>query len=393
MIGLPTLDLARLRRLRLTLLFAMLALILFGVAFIYSASFLRESAHLRGQYLRHAGIAAAGLLAYLALAYVDYPTVLRWSWAGYALGVALLALVPLVGTTQMGAQRWVFGIQPSEIAKLATILVVAQLLGGRDNPRGVRALLAVAGLVALPVALIARQPDLGSAMVFAPPILSMLFAARVAPRTFWSVLAVAALTLGLALAAVAACEDESVHPDTRATLRRILPLADYQRKRVAVFLFPERDPYGDGWNRRQSEIAVGSGGRWGKGYLKGDQNVLGYLPAKVSSNDFIFSVLAEETGFAGSVTVLLLYAGVTLSALAVAAGCRDPAGRLLCVGVATLVFCHAFVNMGMTVGLLPVTGVPLPFISYGRTFMVTTMVGLGLVQSVAVHTHRAALRF
>jgi rod shape determining protein RodA len=393
MSSLFSIDWSRLRRMRLTMLLAMLGLIIIGVAFVHSASCLRESALLRDQYLRHAGMAAAGLLCYVVLAYVDYHALLRWSWVFYALGIMLLVLVLLMGTSQMGARRWVFGIQPSEIAKLATILVVAQFLGRRGSSRGVWVYLAALGLMLLPMSLIVRQPDLGSALVFAPIVLAMIFAANVAPRTYWAVLAAAVLTVGLVLAAVVAAEDERLAPATRERLRHATHLTDYQCKRITMFLYPERDPYGDGWNRRQSEIAVGSGGAWGKGYLKGDQNVLGYLPAKVSSNDFIFSVLAEETGFAGSMTVLLLFAGVILPAFAVAVGCRDGVGRLVCVGVATLIFCHMFVNMGMTVGLLPVTGVPLPFISYGRTFMLTIMVGLGLVQSVAVHAHRTALRF
>jgi rod shape determining protein RodA len=375
------------------MLIAMVGLILIGVASIFSASWLRESAVLRGQYLRHAAMAAVGLLCYMVLAYSDYRVVLRWSWVFYAVSIVLLVLVLCIGRVQMGAQRWVFGIQPSEVAKLATILVISHYLGRRETPRGVWAYLAAMALMLLPMALIVRQPDLGSALVFVPTVLAVVFAANVASRTFWIMLAATVLVVGLVVAAVVASEDERLSPATRERLQHATHLTDYQRKRVTMFLYPDRDPYGDGWNRRQSEIAVGSGGTWGKGYLKGDQNVLGYLPAKVSSNDFIFSVLAEETGFAGSMTVLLLFAGVIFSAFAVAVGCRDGVGRLVCVGVATLIFCHMFVNMGMTVGLLPVTGVPLPFISYGRTFMLTIMVGLGLVQSVAVHAHRTALRF
>lgn len=393
MISLSSLELSRLRQIRPMMLFAMIGLICIGVAFVHSASSLRESALLRDQYLRHAGIAAVGLLCYLVLAYFDYHVLLRWSWVFYVFSIGLLVLVLLVGTYQMGARRWIFGIQPAEVAKLATILAVAYLLGRRGASRGVWSYLAALALMALPMALIVKQPDLGSALVFVPTVLAMVFAANVAPRTFWSVLALAVLVVGLAVAAVVASEDERLTPAMREKLQHVTGLNDYQRKRVTMFLYPERDPYGDGWNRRQSEIAVGSGGIWGKGYLKGDQNVLGYLPAKVSSNDFIFSVLAEETGFAGSMTVLLLFAGVILPAFAVAFRCRDGVGRLVCVGMATMIFCHMFINMGMTVGLLPVTGVPLPFISYGRTFMLTIMVGLGLVQSVAVHAHRTALRF
>ena len=162
---------------------------------------------------------------------------------------------------------------------------------------------------------------------------------------------------------------------------------------LAAFLFPDKDLHGSGYNRRQSEIAVGSGGAWGKGYLKGEQYMLGYLPPSVSSNDFIFAVLAEETGFAGSLTVLLLFLGVLSSGLWVAFRCQNDMGRLFCVGVVSLVFSHMFINIAMTIGIMPITGLPLPFISYGRTFMLTMMVALGLVQSVSIHGRDAEIGF
>lgn len=162
-------------------------------------------------------------------------------------------------------------------------------------------------------------------------------------------------------------------------------LSDYQTERLLDFAFPDRDPLNRGWNRRQSQIAIGSGGVWGKGFLKGDQNILGYLPQQVSANDFIFSVIAEEAGFAGSVFVLLCYGGLLLSVLAVASAARDGPGRLLSAGVAAMLFCHVFINVAMTVGLAPITGLPLPFLSYGRTFMLAVTLAMGLVQSVAVH--------
>ena len=148
----------------------------------------------------------------------------------------------------------------------------------------------------------------------------------------------------------------------------------------------DRDPLGRGWNRRQSMIAVGSGGAFGKGFLKGDQNILGYIPQQVSANDFIFSVLAEEKGFAGSSFLLACYGILLLSVLAAGAAAPEDSGRLLCVGVATLVFCHAFVNVGMSVGMLPITGMPLPFVSYGRTFLAALGLAFGLVQGVAVRS-------
>jgi rod shape determining protein RodA len=375
------------------MLISMLGLILLGIAFVYSASYMRESYVLRGQYIRHAVTAGIGLVIYLTLAYFDFQLFLRWSWVCYGVGVSLLILVLLIGEARMGAQRWVLGIQPSEIAKITTIMVLANYLGQRDNPRDIKSLLIACGLMLLPMGLIFFQPDLGSALIFVPTVMAMLFTARVAPRVFFTMLLTGILLVGVVLAALIASDNKDLPEATREKLCRVTMLSEYQRKRVMAFLYPERDPYGDGWNRRQSEIAIGSGKMWGKGYLEGDQNILGFLPAKVSANDFIFSVLAEETGFVGSMVLLLLFAGVILPVFVVAVKCRDGAGRLLCVGIGTLVFTHMFINVGMTVGMLPVSGVPLPFISYGRTFLLSIMAGLGLVQSVAVHAHRTASRF
>ena len=384
---LPPLDLVRLRRMRLLPLAAMALLMAVGVAFVYSANAVRESDRLRQLYLEHAELGAIGLAACVALAYLDYRRLLRWSWLFYALSLGLLVAVLLVGSDRgMGARRWVFNIQPSEFAKLATIMLLAQLLGRARARRGPWDFLLAAAVVALPTALILKQPDLGTALVFGPILLAVLFAAGVAPRLLLAALLAGVLAVGLVLGAIVVQE----RPGAPAWAKRGANVAtgfmgDFQRRRLLDYLYPERDPYNLGWNRRQSEIAIGSGGRWGKGYLRGDQNLLGYLPQQVSANDFIFAVLAEEMGFAGSMCVLLLYAGMVFSGLRAAAVCQGERGRLLGVGIVTLIFSHVFINIAMTVGLLPITGLPLPFISYGRTFMLTVAMAIGLLQSVAVH--------
>lgn len=381
------------RRLNWFLLTGMVLLIGIGTIFIYSACSIREGDRLQDLYRMHAGTAAIGLLLYLALACVNYRSLLRLSWLFYAGSLALLGAVLLFGTSQMGARRWVFGVQPSEIAKLAVILLVAWLLGRRGAGRGVGAYCAVLGLMAVPVAMVLRQPDLGTALVFVPTVISMLFAARVAPRAFWTTLAVGVVAAVWVVSIVGLVESRQFSARVEGRLRAATGLNHYQQDRLASFLFPDRDPHGGGWNKRQSEIAVGSGGLWGKGLRKGDQNLLGYLPQCVSSNDFIFSVLAEEAGFVGSLVVLALYALLIGTVLAVGIACPDGVGRLICVGVATMLFCHVFVNIAMTVGLLPITGLPLPFISYGRTCLLTLMMALGVVQSVAIHGRQAAPRF
>jgi len=380
-------------RLNGLLLVSMCLLIAIGAVFIYSACSIREEDKLQTLYLQHSRTAAVGLAAYLALALLNYRALVRWSWACYVGALLLLVAVLVAGKTQMGAQRWVFGLQPSEIAKLAVILFLAWFLGRRGASRGLVDYLAVLGILAVPVALVLQQPDLGTALVFVPTAFSMLFAARVAPRVLGLTLLGGAVAVALVVGIVALVETRQLQPRTEAVLRRATCLTAYQQGRIANFLFPERSPHGGAWNKRQSEIAVGSGGRWGKGFRKGDQNLLGYLPQCVSSNDFIFSVLAEEVGFAGSLVVLALYAILIGTVLAVAFACPDGVGKLLCVGVATMLFCHVFVNIAMTVGILPITGIPLPFISYGGSCLVTMMAALGFVQSVAIHGRRAASRF
>ena len=164
-------------------------------------------------------------------------------------------------------------------------------------------------------------------------------------------------------------------------------LLPHQLDRVETFLYPQRDPYKTGYNARQSEIAVGSGGLWGKGYGHGVQHRLGYLPAAVSMNDFIFPVVAEETGFVGTLVLLGLYLlGIIFPGVFIALRCDDNTGKLLSIGVVTLIFCHIFINIGMTVRIVPITGLPLPFISQGGTFMLVMMMAMGFLQSVAVHS-------
>ena len=173
---------------------------------------------------------------------------------------------------------------------------------------------------------------------------------------------------------------------TRLTLALVeAKLKEHQLKRLRVFLFPDRDILGDGYNLRQARISIGSGSWWGKGLGKGALKQLGYLPPAVSMNDFIFAVLAEELGFMGCLSLLLLYLGILLSGLRVAWRCRDDRGRLLAIGVCMLVFSHVYVNIAMSIGLMPITGLPLPLVSAGRTFLVVIMAALGLLQSVAVH--------
>jgi rod shape determining protein RodA len=314
----------------------------------------------------------------------------------YGTSLVLLVLVLFMGRTIYGAKRWLMlfgengiGIQPSEIAKMATVILLGHRLSetGR-NLEDAREVLTMLALIAVPVALIMKQPDLGTAMVFVPTAFLMLFVAGIPFRYLGSLAALGVIVVGLLLGALFLPERLGASEETQVKIERMTGLSNTQRGRIDVFFHPEKDPMGRGWNKRQSEIAVGSGGLWGKGYLNGTQNILGFLPRSVAPTDFIYSVIAEEKGFMGSLVVIALFGIVILFGLMTALRTSDSMGRLLCVGVVSLVFCHVFINISMTVGLMPITGLPLPLLSYGGTFMVMMMSALGIIQSVYIRSHR-----
>jgi len=360
-----------LKRTDWTVVLASCLLLMLGVLFIYSASYKGDDLPVSPFYRRQMVWALIGLSCFVLMLAVDYHRICESSWWLYGIGVVLLITVLLAGKKVYGSVRWLslFGIQvqPSEFAKIATLLALARFLSvpGRDTSHP-RCVLQVGLLTALPFVLILVQPDLGTAAVLIPMAFVMLFVAGVPVRTLL-------ILVGIGLA--------------------LLPFAwfgldDYQKNRLLVFFDPGRDPLGAGWNKIQSEIAVGSGGLRGKGYLQGTQNVLGFLPRTVAPTDFVFSVVAEETGFLGSLLVMGLYMVVLVGLTRAALLARDKAGRLLSVGVAVLLFCHVFVNIAMTVGFMPITGLPLPLISYGGSFTISILVGLGLAQSVYVRRYR-----
>ena len=234
-------------------------------------------------------------------------------------------------------------------------------------------------------ALVLLEPDLGTTLPFAAAALAMVFVAGCAKKTLLALVLAAALGASAFLGAILL--PERLPPERRAKVEAVTGrfLHRHWKDRVLVFAHPERDLQGAGWNAWQSKIAVGSGGERGKGYMKGTQNALGYLPVSVSSSDFIFSVIAEETGFRGSAAVLGLFALLLASVAWTGLRCRDEAGRLVCTGVGAILFTHVFVNVAMTIGVMPITGIPLPLVSYGGTFAISTLALLGLVQSVSLH--------
>jgi len=375
----------KLLRLDWVMLLAMIGLVAIGVVFIRSAGAARETAALHAAWRSHAVTAVFGLALYFTFASIDYRKILEWAaWPCFAAAVALLAAVLGIGDKVYGGRRWLWFFQPSEVAKLATIMVAAQLFGKADARTDFKGFLVAMGILAVPTALILAEPDLGTALVLVPTVLTMLGAARVWLKGLATILLAVLIAAGALLGAVAAAEHEPDRARREAIFAKI-PLRAHQVRRLRVFLNPGLDPNGSGWNLRQAKLSIGSGSIYGKGLGKGDQKLLGYLPPSVSMNDFIFAVVAEEAGFRGSIVTLGLFLAMLLSALRVGAVCGDDRGRLLVAGVATLVFCHVYVNVAMSIGLMPITGLPLPFISAGKTFLVVLMAAFGLVQSVAIH--------
>lgn len=349
---------------RIDPIFAAAALVLLGagIAFIFSAG--RHSAGLAvlwKKQLAWGAVAAAGFVAAVA---TGHRRIIAQSGWLYGIAVALLVLTRFFGVTINKARCWLdfFGvqIQPSEFAKLAVAVLLASELGRTDKAADTWPALFRAGAIAgVPFVLILLQPDLGTAMVLLPMTLAMLMVAGMRLRHL-----LALSGLGLALLPGA-----------------WVLLDEYQKERVRVFLDPWRDPLGAGWNKIQSELAIGSGGLWGKGWLAGTQNTLGYLPRPVAPTDFIYSVIAEETGFVGSMLLLGLFAVVIIQGMRAATAAPDRPGLLLCAGLTTMMFVHVFVNIAMTIGLLPITGLPLPLVSYGGSFLIATGLALGMIQS------------
>ena len=365
---------------------SILALAVIGIVFIKSAGEARTIASLQGAWRIHAATALFGLIVYFTFALIDYRKILDLFTVPYFLtSLILLVAVLAFGAEVYGGKRWLWFFQPSEIAKLAVILMIARSFGRSDRPtKSLKDLLYGLLILAVPALLILAEPDLGTALVLVPTVLAMLLCARVCLKVLIPLLLAGLISAGLILGAVHKAET-TTDPELKEKIYRHLPLKKHQRARLRTFLNPDADPYGSGWNLRQSMISIGSGSLSGKGIGKGEQKSLQYLPPSVSMNDFIFCVLAEETGFVGSATVLAIFLLLLLSGLWTAVRSDDDRGRLVVIGVMTLVFVHIYINIAMSIGLMPITGLPLPFISAGKTFLVILLASLGIVQSISLH--------
>lgn len=296
----------------------------------------------------------------------------------YALGVGLLMATALFGITKKGATRWlnlgVTVIQPSEILKIATPLMLAWWFQRREGQLRLLDFLVAAGLLLLPVGLIFKQPDLGTAILVLSAGLFVIFFAGLSWRLIVPVMVLGATAIG----ALVWWGDALCQPDVDW-----FGLREYQKTRVCTLLDPTKDPLGKGFHILQGMIAIGSGGVWGKGFMKGTQTHLEFIPERTT--DFIFAAFSEEFGLVGCIILLLCFTFLIVRGLMIAAEAPTVFGRLMAGSITLSFFIYVFVNMGMVSGILPVVGVPLPFISYGGTAMVTLGLGLGILMSIAKH--------
>ena len=343
--------------------FTLLALTGLGIAFIWSSTHWVDSRDsMAAQQLRWMGLS---VLVLLVVAAVDYTKLAPLAYVGYALALLSLVLVMLIGVERNYARRWIqlpgFMVQPSEPAKIAVILALAYYLRYRRNCRTLSGLIVPLLIVLVPMALILRQPDLGTALVLLPALFAMLYAAGASVRH-----------LGVVVAAGIAA----------APMMWFTVMGQAQKGRILGFLWPHSDPYGTGWHVRQSLAAVVSGGLFGKGFSSGSPVLLNRGFA--SHTDFIFAVIAHEWGFVGSMLVVLLLFMFFSRGLEIAGATREPFGRLVVVGLlATLAF-QAVVNVAMTIRLCPITGVTLPFVSYGGSSLLVSYVMAGLILNVGM---------
>lgn len=355
-----------LRRVNLPLVLWTCALVAYGLLMVWSAT--SGSAANAGMVRRQLIGVALGLVPLLGLWALDYKVLKHWTGPLAAATAMLLVsvLVPGLGVVVNGQRNWLaLGpirlFQPSEPAKLLLIVVLAAVIANyKGELSSAKDVATVLGVVAIPLGLIMLEPDLGTALVFIAITLGMLLVGGL--RTKWFLVF---LIVGVLCGAV---------------ILKAGVLHQYQMNRLTVFIDPNVDPKGAGYNLAQSKIAIGSGGLLGKGLRAGTQSSLNFIPER--HTDFIFAVLGEELGFAGAVVLLGLYLALLITALEISASSRDLFGALIAAGLISMWAFQILVNVGMTVGIMPITGIPLPFMSYGSSFMVTNLAGVGMLLSV-----------
>ena len=343
----------------------MVALLIYGVYAIHSATWMRDQHFAKSQ--------TTWILVCMPMFFVVSLMDYRWVRFGaiplYVLSIVTLIATMFLGEKRYGARSWLnlgpASFQPSQLAVIAGIMTIALFLSRTRTMPAFHRILCCGAIVGAPWLMILIQPDLGSCIVWVPVILGMMFVGHIPKR--WLILM---LVIAFALIPLV------VH----------FGLKPYQYSRITTFLNPDADPQGDGWNITQSLIAIGSGGFTGKGYkAPNTQNALGFLPATIVHNDFIFSVMGEQHGFLGGVMLIAALTLLFIVMLAIALEAEDDLGRLLAIGITLLLFTHTFMNLGMTISLTPITGLPLPLVSYGGSFIMITMLSFGLLQSIWIY--------
>ncbi|WP_374073866.1 rod shape-determining protein RodA [Bdellovibrio bacteriovorus] len=355
------------KKLDINLIIVILALNVIGLINLYSATHGPTSTDVASLFISQIMWLVVGWTVFLVMTLLDYSIVSRIALGIYVLNLGAIIYVTFFGKVALGAQRWIdlgfFRYQPSETMKLALIMMMAKILATRNthgSGMGFKEMFMPLVILGIPFVFVVEQPDLGTAMMLAAIGGSMMIFAKIKRLIMASIIVLGIIALPVAWKFV---------------------LHDYQKNRVLTFLSPTSDPRGTGYNSIQSKIAVGSGRFFGKGFMKGTQSQLEFLPER--HTDFIYSVLSEEHGFVGSISVIGLFCFLFITGIRIATNARDKFGALLTVGVLCYIFWHMFVNIGMVIGLLPIVGVPLPLLSYGGSSMLTTMAGLGIISSVA----------
>jgi rod shape determining protein RodA len=356
----------------------MILMALAGIHFIESAVYTEEAPDLINAPDRQMMWLWIGIPIFFIIALIDYKWVLKLGLPIYGIAMLVLIYVLLNGIEINNSKSWIsiagFAVQPAEPSKIAFICgMTALILFLQPHMKKLWPIAVIGVATLIPMLLIKFQNDLGSAVVFAPIAFLLMLTGGVKKRYLMIPVLGGALLLMFCYTYVHKMEKEIPGIGARPNLR------------IKAFFDPEYDPQGAGWAVRQSLIAVGSGGLKGKGYKQGDQNIYGFLPRKTSHNDYIFPVIAEEYGFTGGSLIILAEGLLLWGILSIGMRAKELGGALLATGMCGLLFTHFFINVGMTMGVVPVTGIPLPFISYGGTFLVACMAGLGLVQSVWIH--------
>ncbi len=363
--------------------------------------------------INHAILGAIGAALALWIARGRYEVLLQWRWIVYAATIASLVAVMAIGTEGLGAQRWIsifgFNVQPSEFAKLGAIITLAAALKDRDAPTLFGMIKALA-ITSVPWALVFLQPDLGTSLVFGAITMGMLYWSGTHPG--WLILMISPLVSAIlfnislpiwigwvVLMGIVAYRSLPWWPLYTSVAAMVVNLVsgklgdvmwnvlkDYQKDRLILFLHPDKDPLGGGYHLIQSRIAIGAGELWGRGLFHGTQTQLSFIPEQ--HTDFIFSAVGEELGFVGGMVLLLAFWLICLRLVLIAQSAKDNFGSLLAVGVLSMIVFQAVLNICMTIGLAPITGIPLPWMSYGRSALLTNFIAIGLVESVANHRRR-----